>query len=121
MSSIRHKLIGWLRDRTEPRPAAFPVCPPWTDEDRDAWARFLTSITGRKLIERKRALGLVSAIQGAKDVFHTAHSAGKTVGWDESTDWLISLTQTKEEPKEQVTDDRMIEETPEELLARMTP
>jgi hypothetical protein len=98
------KGIGFVRRLLAGQPAShrptvllfgLPLVAPWTDSERGTLANFLQSSTGVKLLARLRATEARCAIDGAKDVLHTSHSAGVTVGYGACVKQLISLTSTK--------------------------
>lgn len=89
MNRFFRKLLG--------RPAPLGRAPlllsaPWTALERDAWARFLAGPAGVKLVQRLRCFEAANAISGCQDVLHTAHSAGRAMGYGECVEHLISLS-----------------------------
>lgn len=64
--------------------------PQWTADHQKAWQTFLASPTGATLLERMRHVASTNAINGAQDVMHTAHSAGRTAGFYDALLWLDS-------------------------------
>lgn len=70
--------------------------PAWLPEDAANLARFLSTGTGQTLRARMAALEALNALHGCQDVFHTAHSAGRGVGFADCAAWLLSLAQIPE-------------------------
>jgi hypothetical protein len=68
------------------------MAPSWTALDRDTLRGILNSETGVKLVARLRATEYAVAIANAKDQFHTAHSAGRTQGYSECINHILTLT-----------------------------
>lgn len=104
-----------------------PVADIWTAHDRDSLKSWLASDLGRKLIQRLRATEYALATSNAKDVMHTAHSAGLTVGYGQAITHLISLSQSAGAQAEQTNDSGAsgealpIEREWQETVARMSP
>lgn len=92
--------IGKLANADQtPKPAALPLVSQWTELDRQNLHRFLSSSSGVKLLNRLRAVELHNAVMGAKDVLHTSHSAGLTVGYGDAIKQVISLAHTSDKPE----------------------
>lgn len=89
MARFLQRLFGGL---SPPAGPLLLVTAPWTPVDRENLERFLRGDTGRKLVQRLRSFEAANAKAGAKDVLHTAHSAGRSVGYGEAIDHLISLS-----------------------------
>ena len=106
---------------------AIPVAGGWTAHDRDTLKLFLATDLGRKLVTRLRATEYALATSGAKDVMHTAHSAGLTVGYGQAIQHLLSLSQSAGAQAEQTNDSgaagepQPIEREWQETVARMSP
>lgn len=71
------------------------LAPEWSAGDVQYFAKFLSTPTGQKLLQRAHALEYANAITNAGDVFHTQHSAGQTHGFSECLKWLQSLASDK--------------------------
>ena len=99
----------------------------WTEHDRDTLRHVLASDVGRKLIERLRATEYALATSNAKDVMHTAHSAGLTVGYGQCIMHILSLSQSAGVKAETQNDSgasgeaQPIEREWQETVARMSP
>lgn len=52
------------------------------------------------MVQRLRAFEAANAIAGAKDMLHTAHSAGRSVGYGEMLEHMISLSSSCHEAQE---------------------
>lgn len=74
-----------------PAGRALPTAVPWTVEDVLELRKFLLHPTGLKLLERGRAMQFDRAVANSRDVFHTQHSAGVTVGISDTLNWIESL------------------------------
>lgn len=70
--------------------AAVLAGPDWLSSDILNLRRFLGTETGAKLMQRGRSLEYSNAISGAKDQFHTVHSAGRTAGFSDALNWIDS-------------------------------
>lgn len=88
------RLLKFLFPRRPAFTDRLPVlwCDTWSQMDRDNLSRFLASTSGRKMVQRMRSFEAVNAIAGAKDMLHTSHSAGRSMGYGEAVDHLISLS-----------------------------
>ncbi len=99
----------------------------WTALDRDTLRSFLGSDIGRKLLARLQATEYALATSNAKDVMHTAHSAGLTVGYGQAIAHLVSLSQSAGATAETTNDSgasgeaQPIEREWQETVARMSP
>jgi hypothetical protein len=108
-------------------PPAAPKAGAWTVHDRDTLRLFLASDLGQKLVLRLRATEYALATAGARDVMHTAHSAGLTVGYGQAILHLLSLSQSAGEHAEKTNDSgaagepQPIEREWQETVARMSP
>lgn len=74
----------------EPKPISAPISPDWLSSDILSLRKFLNDESGRKLIQRGRAISFANAIAGSNDQFHTVHSAGRTAGFSEALNWIES-------------------------------
>ena len=103
------------------------MAPSWTALDRDALRGILNSETGVKLVARLRATEYAVAIANAKDQFHTAHSAGRTQGYSECINHILTLTISCAGQAKPANDSGESGETlpidreMEEILARLSP
>lgn len=101
------KVVGWLlRVRSAEcgvrpeHPAALPqqhptvlplvVARDWTPDDQKNLVNFLASPTGMTLIQRMQCVGAANARRGAQDFMHAPYSAGRTTGFFDATEWLLS-------------------------------
>ena len=94
------KLVGWLLSFAPKAPEALPEqrptvlvsgpVPQWTEDHKKAWLTFLVSPTGAVLMARMGHAANVNAINGAQDMMHTTHSAGRSAGFYEALQWLYS-------------------------------
>lgn len=91
------KVVGWLlsfevKAAAGRRVVGLPsgAAPQWTADHQRAWVTFLASPTGMVLVERMRHVAGTNAINGAQDVMHSAHSAGRTAGFYDALLWLDS-------------------------------
>lgn len=116
--------MSWFRKQPEPLLTA-PIAPDWTVIDRDNLKRFFESKTGKKLVERYRAVEFVNSKNACADSLHTSHSAGRAAGFSDGLKWLLSLSvATAAQPQ---IDSRAFGETqpvePEldDVLARLSP
>lgn len=124
------KLRQWFLGKSLKEPsgvAGVPMAGAWTGHDRDTLRHFFSTDIGSKLIKRLRATEYALATSGAKDVMHTAHSAGLTVGYGQCLTHLISLSQSSGAQEEKTNDSgalgevRPIEREAAEWHARMSP
>lgn len=99
----------------------------WSMHDRQGLQAFLGSPSGKRFLERLRATEYALAVAGAKDVMHTAHSAGVTVGYGDCIKHIESLSYTSDAQEEKTNDSggqgeaRPIEREAAEWAARMSP
>lgn len=96
-------------------PTTFPVAS-WEMADKDNFSRFIHSTTGLRLVTRLRAYEAENAKAGAKDILHTAHSAGRSVGYGDCVNHLLSLVTAYDRSNDKVPAPR--QETPQEMEAR---
>jgi hypothetical protein len=83
-----------------PRAASFPRGDgAWSQIDAQNLKSFLASSTGARLNRKLANMEASSAIEGAKDTFHTVHSAGVTNGISSTIEYLYSLTYTFDRAK----------------------
>lgn len=82
-----------------------PSAPDWLPENQAAWSQFLHSPAGVVMMARGRAVLFSAATASAKDLFHTAHSAGRTVGFEECLAWLESLSRSSRATEASASDD----------------
>lgn len=75
----------------KPALMGFRVASDWTGQEAMMLKTFLTSPTGILLMQRARWVEATNAINGAADVFHTQHSAGRSQGFSDAVNWLESL------------------------------
>lgn len=104
-----------------PLPAGIQPAPAWTERERDQWMRFILSDTGAKMMMRLRAFEAANAIAGAKDVMHTAHSAGRSCGYSDCIQHMISLAHTCDAKAVKVEVQPTMEESEADLLERLSP
>jgi hypothetical protein len=96
MSGLVGKVKRWLvrllvGEPAKPLPALpILVARGWTPADKDILINFMASATGICLMQRMRCVAGEMARQGAGDVMHTAHSAGRTSGFYDAMGWLES-------------------------------
>ena len=96
MIGVVGKVKRWLvrllmGEPVKPLPALpILVARAWTPADKDNLINFLATDTGIGLIQRMRCVAGEMAKQGAGDVMHTAHSAGRTSGFYDAMGWLES-------------------------------
>jgi hypothetical protein len=96
MIGVVGKVKRWLvrllmGEPVKPLPAlSILVARAWTPADKDNLINFLATDTGICLIQRMRCVAGEMAKQGAGDVMHTAHSAGRTSGFYDAMGWLES-------------------------------
>lgn len=95
----------------------------WTPIDRDRLANFLQSDSGKKLIARMRSTEARNAINGAQDVVHTVHAAGRSNGYSDALVHLISLANTcdPESVRVQVEGAERPRTEIEEIMERISP
>lgn len=89
------KVRRWLArllvgEPANPRPLPVYMIRNWTPHDKDNLINFLASETGKTLVSRMHTIGMQMAMQGAEDLMHTAHSAGRTAGFLDAIRWLES-------------------------------
>ena len=91
--------------------------------DRDNWLRFIMSESGSRLVARLRHFEAMNGINGARNLTHTIHSAGRTMGYSECVEQLLSLAHCKcEEPKKEKPQELRTEQDEiADLLERVTP
>ncbi len=123
---LRNLLLRFLGIQPgAPALIAAPSCPDWLPIDRDNWAKFTKSPTGLKLVTRLRAFEAANALAGATDVLHTAHAAGRTCGYSDCIKQLQSLSVSCAESQEktdiQAVGEPLLDETPEQFIARFSP
>jgi hypothetical protein len=107
---------------------AISSAPEWTALDRDTLRSILNSETGKKLVARLRATEYAVAVANAKDQFHTQHSAGRTVGYSECINHILTLTISCAAEQAKSAEDgggsgeaRPIEREMDELVQRISP
>lgn len=95
MIGVVGKVKRWLvrllmGEPAKPSPLPVYTIHNWTPSDKDNLINFLATATGKSLISRMQTIGMQMAMQGAEDVVHTAHSAGRTAGFLDGIRWLES-------------------------------
>lgn len=86
--------------------SASPPClflrgvPEWREDDKARWLTFLDSETGKRLMLRAHAVLFQNALEGCKDSFTTAHSAGRAAGFAEAIEWMQSLSRSASDKAE---------------------
>lgn len=95
MRVVWNRVRRWLARLIGDAPAASPPLPlnvarVWLPQHRDNLINFLKSDTGICLLQRMQCVASEMARQGAGDVMHTAHSAGRTSGFYDALSWLES-------------------------------
>lgn len=128
-------VIMWVHDESKkpaqvadkPKQPEAPQSRGWSMHDRQGLQAFLGSPSGKRFLERLRATEYALAVAGAKDVMHTAHSAGVTVGYGDCIKHIESLSYTSDAQEEKTNDSggqgeaRPIEREAAEWAARMSP
>lgn len=116
--------MKWFRKKAEALPS-LPVVGDWHPSDRDNLNRFLESRTGKKLIERGRAVEYATSVAACADKISQGHSAPRAAGFSDCLNWLLSLS-VAASAKPQIDsraqgDAQPIESELDEYLARHSP
>lgn len=67
----------------------------WSHDEAMYLRRFLETPTGKTFLARARKIEARTAVIGAHDLMHSAHSAGVTVGFGDCLNWIESLASDK--------------------------
>lgn len=106
------------------------VLAPWTQLDRDTWGRILKSDTGRRMLNRARAVHYTMLRAASGDHFHAAQNAHAARGFEEAITWLESLANSAAAENGQLeaepsmppeTDEQQAERELREMIARHSP
>lgn len=105
-----------------PRPALLPdgASLSWTVNDRDQWAAFLKSSTGRRLESRLRAMQADAAIRACRDDDNTVYSAARARGYEDCVSHMLSLAHAAEKP-ETPESTEPTDDTEAAMIARLSP
>jgi len=118
-AGLRKALASYKEQFEEYRPkGSWTATPEWTPDDAACLQGFLKTAAGQALQRRFTSIAASVAIEGCKDVMHTAHSAGCAFGWTEALRWFLSLSRVA---RVEATKDEQVPEGEEQLLERLSP
>lgn len=95
IAGLRKQITNLNKEATPPPFSSISIAPEWLASDVLALRNFLTSETGVKMMKRARALEYATAVAGARDRFHPAHSSGLTEGIGDTLKWIESCASDK--------------------------